>query len=274
MLEKRELERKILGGIDRLVHILIDISCTMGRQKEYLMEQAVQMVRDLSPLLLNLLGGQEEHLEGLLRQLVSQKLPPSLSLVSFGPLQEDLEHILAVAFFKEPDGSESPSILAQEPEATEQLKEQPGEQPEEQVAEEIITGEDTVEDIVEDTAEKSADEPAPISDSLGADSPETDSLETEPITETDPDPLPDLSPLLKRLFPKATILPGCYYRSLFLDYYLPEQKMALCIMQPGRRIVPSLEKILKKEGLNLIKVQTSEINTPLLLAQRLKLKST
>lgn len=233
MLEKRELERKILGGIDRLVHILIDISSAAGRPKAVLMEQAAQMVRDLSPLLLNLLGGQEEHLEGLLRQLVSQKLPPRLALISFGSLQEDLDRILAVAFFKE---SEEPAPLH----------------------------------LTEQEQDTTIQEPMPSEDQEKEEEPEQ--VERQEVEENSPrdESLPDLTPFIKGLFPQATILPGCYYRSVFLDYYLPEEKFALCIMQPGRRIIPSLEKLIKKEGLTLIKVEASEINNPQILTRLLK----
>ncbi len=248
MLDKRELERKILGGIDRLVHILIDISCTAGRPKEMLMEQASQMVRDLSPLLLNLLGGQEEHLEGLLRQLISQKLPPRLALLSFGSLKGDLDRILAMAFFKEsenePEILESQSPAEQDPTPPEE-KQIPADSLNEQVIEQI-------EQVDEQT----------IADSV----PVATTLEEKQASEA----LPDLTPFLQRLFPRATILPGCYYRSIFLDYYLPEEKFALCIMQPGRRIIPSLERLIKNEGLTLIKVKTSELNDPQILTQRLK----
>lgn len=226
MLEKRELERSILGGIDRLVQVLIEISSTTGAQKTILMEQAVQMVRDLSPLLMQLLGGQEEHLEGLLRQLISQKLPPNLALLSFGPFKQDLDQVLASAYFYEP---EIP------------LEEAP-------ISESV-------------TQEISAEEDNSV-------------LELEVATEQEqaetPSPRVILYQILNRLYPQSSILPGCYYRSIFLDYYLPDKKLAFILMQPGCRILPTLEKLINKEGLTLIKVQPSELDNPSLLARRLK----
>lgn len=233
--QKRELEKSILAGIDRLVHVLIDISCADGRQKDNLMEQAIQMVRDVTPHLLVLLGGKEEHLENLLRQLISQKLPPALALNSFGPLKRDLDIILTLAFFRDPE------------EATVTLPEIEPEEPPIEAA--------TMTPVAIEVAQEY--------------------VTVSPQQETIPPPVvtthskQDLAILLKHFFPGTTIYQRYMLRSLQLDYYLPEEKLAVLISYPGVRTIPSLELLLKKEGITLLKLLPSELHHPALLTRKL-----
>jgi len=318
MMQKRELEKAILGNIDRLVHILIDISHAASRRKAALTEQAIQIVRDLTPLLLNLLGGREEHLEGLLRQLILQKLPSGYALFSFGSLKQDLDQILALAFFKDSQASEAVNI-------TEQPSESSAESEQDNFLIPVAEPEPAPDKgpLSEPKADKEAlSEPEPDkdpSDESGADKkpssmPEPENIPkpgfsvkqvagTEPATiiisreaiplDTEPPqepyisssalapdagpelPSPDAAamPLLKilqRFFPTTEIYQGYYYRSLYLDYFLPEQKLAVKVLKPGSRVLPLLERLFKQEGFSLVKIQSSELNNPFSLIQKLK----
>lgn len=240
VLRKREMERNILAGIDRLVHVLIDLSCAQGKEKDELLEQAIQMVRDVTPPLLVLLGGKEEHLENLLRQLITQKLPSGLALDSFGPLKRDLDTILTMAFFRDPEETTQPMP-----------EEVPDEVPDE-VPEEVPANEQ--EPMEEATPETTA-------------IPEQEDTTVSPAVSTKPGH--DLALLLQRIFPAATIHQGYMFRSLCLDYYLPEQSLAILIIYPGVRTIPALEHLLKKVGITLVKLQPSELDHPALFVQKL-----
>lgn len=95
--DDRLMERAILSCVERLVNILIELSHTNEHYKGPLFEKAVKVIEEMKPLLLGLVDGQEKHLEPVLRQLVSQKLPHSVIMSSFGDLQKDLNRILNLA---------------------------------------------------------------------------------------------------------------------------------------------------------------------------------
>jgi len=226
--QKRQLEKNILSGIDRLVQQLIDLSSSQGQQKDQLLEEAVQTIKDIKPLLLILLGGREEHLESLLRQLISQKLPQGLALDSFGPFKRDLDTVLTLAFFAENQLKDEQGLAAESPESA------PENLPETEVAAEA--------------------EAAP---------------EAEPASPGIEQPEQVFAAFLSKLFPSATLHQGYLYRSLYLHYYLPEQKLAFLVLYPEVRMIPTIEKLLQKEGITLIKLQPSDLKQPALLVRKL-----
>lgn len=231
MHQKRQLEKNILSGIDRLVQQLIDLSCSQGRQKDQLLEEAVQTIKDIKPLLLILLGGREEHLESLLRQLISQKLPHGLALDSFGPFKRDLDTVLTMAFFAENQPKDEQGLAAGPPES----------------APENLSG----------TEAAAASEAAPAPEAEPA----------PPVIEQQPEQV--FAAFLSKLFPSATLHQGYLYRSLYLHYYLPEKKLALLVLYPEVRLLPTIERLLQKEGVTLIKLQPSDLKHPALLARKL-----
>lgn len=95
--DDRLIEKAILSRVDRLVNILIELSHTNEHHKGTLLEEAVKVIEEMKPLLLGLVDGQEQHLEPMLRQLISQKLPNGVIMNSFGDLQKDLTRILNLA---------------------------------------------------------------------------------------------------------------------------------------------------------------------------------
>lgn len=245
VLHKRELEKGILAGIDRLVHILIDSSCTEGRRKDILLEQAVQMVRELTPLLLTLLGGKEEHLENLLRQLISQKLPPGCALDSFGHLGNDLDWILASAFFKAPEEASSETV------------------PEETVSKEAVSEKSELENHDSEDTKESA-ESLPNMDLF-----RRESEEVAPGTDYVPKPAFTFASFLRRRFPDALIQEKYLFRCLCVDFYLPDKKLAILLLYPGVRTIPVYDLLLKKEGITLLKLQPEELEQPAGLLQKL-----
>lgn len=231
MHQKRQLEKNILSGIDRLVQQLIDLSSSQGQQKDQLLEEAVQTIKDIKPLLLILLGGREEHLESLLRQLISQKLPQGLALDSFGPFKRDLDTVLTLAFFAENQPKDEQGQAAEPPESA------PDNLPETEAAAEAVA------------ALAPESEPTP------------------PVIEQQPEQL--FAAFLSKLFPSATLHQGYLYRSLYLHYYFPEKKLAFLVLYPEVRMIPTIEKLLQKEGITLIKLQPSDLKQPALLVRKL-----
>lgn len=94
--DDRLLEKIILSRVDRLVNILIELSHTNEDNKKPLLDEAVKVIEEIKPLLLDLVDGKQQHLEPMIRQLVSQKLPHGVIMGSFGDLQKDLNRILSL----------------------------------------------------------------------------------------------------------------------------------------------------------------------------------
>lgn len=93
----RLMEKKILDNINRVVNILIELSCMDGTNKGSHYDEAAGLLKEIHPLLLRLVDGKEELLDSLIKQLVSQKMPHPSILSSFGNLQNDLNNIISMA---------------------------------------------------------------------------------------------------------------------------------------------------------------------------------
>ena len=67
----RLIDKKILAAINRLVHLLIEMSSVSEDQKGPYLQEAVDLIREIRPYLLSLIEGKDILLESLLRQLIS-----------------------------------------------------------------------------------------------------------------------------------------------------------------------------------------------------------
>ncbi len=93
-MRNRDVERQAIFLTERLVETAISISLLDGEARQEQWDKSVKMTKELCDLLSQVLSGQDEHLEPLLRQLVMQKLPDPRIMESFGNFQSDLFTIL------------------------------------------------------------------------------------------------------------------------------------------------------------------------------------
>ncbi len=91
-MNKKELEKNILEKTDKLVDSIINSSDDNDRSIKY--KNAIINVKDLAKLTVKLIEN-EDHLENMLKQLISQKLPDKKILNSFGDFSKDIDYIIA-----------------------------------------------------------------------------------------------------------------------------------------------------------------------------------
>lgn len=90
----REIERRVLFLTDQMIQAALSAGLLEGEAKQQHIDQAVESVAELAGLLMEVLQGKGEHLETLLYQLASQKLPDRRILESFGNFTQDLNSIM------------------------------------------------------------------------------------------------------------------------------------------------------------------------------------
>lgn len=90
----RELEARILKLAEELIQATIAAGLLEGEEKETHSESAARIAEQICILVVELLEGKEEHLEIVLEQLTLQKLPEAHVLESFGNFPQDLRAII------------------------------------------------------------------------------------------------------------------------------------------------------------------------------------
>lgn len=291
----RMIEKTILSNINYLVRLLIDMSGMNQVQKERFLEEAARVVRRTRPYLLSLIDGKEEHLGALIKQLVSQKLPQQSVLDSFGDLQLDLDRVLALALITRPN-TRSSSVNTED-ELPAENKPSGAENPFDSTEPDTFMTEsleDENRDLVEDSVEIPQDSTPEEStysidqtveeykeDYFQEDLFPTNNVfsETEPIQNNDDENIETitinvqenepLESLIRGLFPGLEIVPDYIIRSMKLDYYLPQKKLGFKLLSPQEQIYKYHELLIRKEGINLIKVYPNELNNIRLLVNKL-----
>ncbi|MDX9873122.1 MAG: hypothetical protein RBT41_12015 [Clostridia bacterium] len=290
----RLMEKKILSNINHIVNALIELSYTEKADKEPFYQEAATLLREIHPLLLRLIDGKTELLESLVRQLISQKLPPPSIQTSFGSLQEDLNTVIKKYLAqKEQLSAETESVAAMTEEPALLNEESAEENTEEEAApavkempspeEDLITEEPIAEELIDvpaaETIEKVAEESA--ADIITATEQPLAILppqESAPPEETVIHPptakeksVPDiLQSVIDILYAKEKIIKGYLYRSLQFDYYLPERKIAITAIKPLQRKYLVHELLLKKDGITLLEITPEEAANKSLLYNKLQ----
>lgn len=263
----RLMEKKILDTINSLVQRLIEMSCLDEAEKIGYMHEAAGQIREIRPLLLKLINGQEEHLESLVRQLVFQKLPPPAVLSSFGNLQKDLAQILSI----------SASNLQQNTPAEETTKSEETSSPrfDEKCLE---TGNKTLqEEGNSSTPGKDTSQPekeALLVAPVCAEPESTPDLPLEsplPVPETagfTPAPA-NLQDIINSIYAKEKIIKDYLFRSLHIDYYLPAKKIGIISKTHLLRKYKIHDLLLKKAGISLVEFDPVELGNIHLLSRKL-----
>ncbi len=281
----RVIEKTILANINRLVHLLIEMSAKDSAEKEPYLKEAATLIRELRPLLLHLVEGKEEHLEPLIRQLVMQKLPHHRILGSFGNLQKDLSDILSYSLG--PENIEHINPPVETFEEVSNADQDPAEENSEDYPQELC--EEGLEDITnEENTESPPETPVPAEpvseddlsppdeqaqQTLYRDSitpPDEWAPEDSPLEEdlSDQHP-PTLENLVMKIFAGENIIKDYVWRSLIVDYFLPEKKIAIICTKSNYRQHKLYEVLLKKDQIKIIKIQPEDLNNIRLLTRKL-----
>lgn len=281
----RIIEKTILANINRLVQLLIEMSAKNSTEKEPYFQEAICLIRELKPLLLHLVEGREEHLEPLIKQLVLQKLPHHRVFGSFGNLQKDLNDILSSSL--EPvnmRNEDAPVDTNEIPAASQEYIEQY-----ENTSEENNDHEDKEDSFTscQDDSSIPSDpvlEEESFSDSEEQENPcncwesiDTSTRDDEWAQEELPhevhfsneETLPTLENIIMKIFDGENILKDYVWRSLSIDYYLPEKKIAIICIKPNYRMHKLYEVFLKKEQIKAILIYPEDLNNIRLLTRKL-----
>ncbi|MGI6552951.1 MAG: hypothetical protein ACOX37_07990 [Bacillota bacterium] len=245
--ENHELEQQILQLTDLLIEATITYSILEGSAREAQMEEAGATVSKIAHLLIQYLGGHEEHLPELLRQLTRQKLPDESVLESFEGFNANLDQIIdyGLRLFQEKALLEYTDW--QEPTEKEETKEEinhlPDTFPESSGKKEVEAH------IAEDSVLSTGDTAAPgitnleqeykqIDQDLAVSSPnlitqeEMDNqehlVEEENALQQEEMAKPDyLEMALRRLFPGKEIVRDYILKDHKLSYFIPELSLAV-----------------------------------------------
>lgn len=95
------LEKTIINKIEKVVNTIIELSAELDtiKQKD-LRDKSVQELKETIPLMLYILNGNTNHLEAMIRQIISQKLPNKDIISSFGALHNEISYIIKQAIEK------------------------------------------------------------------------------------------------------------------------------------------------------------------------------
>lgn len=298
-------EKTILSNINRLVHLLIELSHRKGDAKTPYINEAVRIINSIRPLLLNLTDGKEEHLEPLIRQLVSQKLPPVWS--SFGDLHNDLNNILAKALqsHKEENLTSDDNAIINEEECTTTSEKEDSQETTEQTIEEensqetvddhmmvdnamndVITSEEDSQEIVqevgfheqveqiEEVEQTEQVEQIEQSEEIIADTCPQDiaeeNIQMDKAQEEHNDPFETLGNIIKNVYDEEKIIKDYRFRNIIFNYYLPDKNIGVQIVDDEKPIKQTQKYLLQKQNIKLIQVCPHDLNNMYQLIKKLR----
>lgn len=231
--EDRIKEKMILEHIDRFVRLLIELSTVSADKRDQFVNEAVGVIRAIHPALLSLIGDRPEHLEPLLRQLVSQKLPPPSILHHFGALQNILDTVITTALT--PAEAEYAMEIDEDPKTDK------------------VSVMDKV--MISDQKTDHTDKNAEIKNDI-----EINKKQNQQ---------PALEALLTSICPKEQICKNYFFRSVLFDYYLPAVKKGV-LFWPAEKSLPKFyESLLQKEGISILKIAPLETTNLHALSRKL-----
>ncbi len=257
-IEDRIREKIILSGIDRIVATLIELSIAKGVNRTYLLDRAIMEVKEIRPLLLTLIEAREDRLEPLIRQLISQKLPPRPLLLSFGNLQKNLDMILNAALSKtDPPPQDLPQPPAPEPAIKEVPEATAGVSPQ-------------VNPVI---AQEPAAAPEALPESPPSPLPDTPEALQEDMESQGKKQIPSvflLEELLRALGKGKIFLKDYAYRSLLFEFYFPDNKLGLYLVSPAKADLKKYEALLRKEGLKFLEIFPDELDNYRQLSRKIQ----
>jgi hypothetical protein len=229
-------DQTILKNIDLLIYFIIKLAYAKYEEQEKYLENIEELLANTSPLLLQLTDGKQELLEPMYKQLLSQKIPHDELINNFAGIKMALDKVFTVlAMQTKITAGSSADICAG---CSADFHSAP------------VTKLDS-------TVELPIYEPAKT----------TPASRTEINTPAKNDPLPPeviLEKLLQTIYPQEKIIRNHYLHNIKLDYYLPEQKIAILLVSLPHRTPTGLKMLSHKAGLKLIEISQDDFyNLPL-----------
>jgi len=241
--EQASRDQAILKNIDLLQYLIIKLAHAKYEEEKIYLEKIAELLAHTSPLLLELTDGKQELLEPMYKQLLSQKMPHDELINNFAGIKMALDKVFTLlALSPGPSsGEEMPAGTGQ----TAGADEPPA----------PVTNLDSAVQLPDE-------EPPRAVPSAGTEinpSYENDPLQAEVILEK----------LLKTIYPQEKIIRDHYLHHLKLDYYLPEQKIAILLVSLPHRTPTGLKMLSHKAGLKLIELSREDFHNPPLLWEKL-----
>lgn len=252
-------DQTILKNIDLLIYFIIKLAYAKYEEQEKYLENIEELLANTSPLLLQLTDGKQELLEPMYKQLLSQKIPHDELINNFAGIKMALDKVFTLLALqtkisagcsadKEKNVSESSSAKRSSSD-------------EEILACTLPLAEADFQSApvtkLDSAVELPIDEPAKT----------TPASRTEINTPAKNDPLPPeviLEKLLQTIYPQEKIIRNHYLHNIKLDYYLPEQKIAILLVSLPHRTPTGLKMLSHKAGLKLIEISQDDFyNLPL-----------
>ncbi|KKM09177.1 hypothetical protein SY88_20125 [Clostridiales bacterium PH28_bin88] len=250
---------------DQMIQAALSAGLLEGEAKQQHIDQAVESVAELAGLLMEVLQGKGEHLETLLYQLASQKLPDRRILESFGNFTQDLNSIMyeGLRLYRRrqvepkdmlPQGLQveqtAPMWIPTEPDTIntaipesglyQDRSEQVGKQAEEIVVQKEFSGDVEEIPVAKDRGDDHGDFVAPEKTGYAwRRSPEED--QGDAVLRT-----------LHNLYPGEEVVKGYLFHGTFLDYFLPGVKLGIGLHARGAyRQHARLDYYCAKEGVDI-----------------------
>lgn len=281
MNERRESKEKIIYLVDKLIETAMSLSL-WEHEEPVPLEQGVSIVYELIETLIPELTGNEQYLLQVIQQLVTQKLPEQQILNSFGNFSDMLYELIERGVNEyELKNPVQEAVVAEElPEEEVVLEEEvvPVESPPpalEAVGEDVEAAEFGEEEpglIEGEGAPEALEAPETVSDIIPAGEPEM-SPKLEPEHELkEMELLPDNPFLLalSMIYPRSEILTDYLLNKTTLQYYLPEEQLAIEVCGAGEPRQLKKEHNCESKGIKLIYLEPEEFINPRRLARTLR----
>ncbi len=219
-------ENKIITNVNQVVRILVSASNTCGNRLDEDIDNAVTLLKEIKPYLLQLIDGKEYLMESLLKQLISQQLPHPYLLNSFGELQNSINKVITLTV-KEPS------------EETQNKLETLG------------------------ISEESAELRPVVSEAI-------DTSDIAPTKEQTKPFAMNFNDAVMSAYPNEKVIKNYEYRSLVIDYYLPDKKTAFILPHNAHRLPKLYRRLLQKDNINVVEISQSELDNPYFLFRILR----
>lgn len=263
------IESQVLSLVDGFIDTMIELKNSDPGEEQALYESAEEQLLALADKALLLLGGQEEYLEAMLNQLISQKLPHGAVMNSFGNFKQELDEVVSRSMdvyrekkgsgenvsFRENDfaGNADEVNVVEEPDVNIQEAEKPegeilsevdmvsegepvtnGSEVEEEAALEESGEQGSVNDIPVEGSDDSAEEECSVKDELGF--------------------------LVNMVFPGEEVIPGMEFSDMVFDFFIPKYSLAFFDVRDGEVSLSNLgELALTRAGISVICLDPSKV---------------
>lgn len=284
------MEDQIISLVDDFIDTMIEIHNLGPEQEQGLYEIAEKQLLELTDKALFLLGGREEYLEAMLKQLISQKLPQGAVMDCFGNFNESLDEIIAnvIEVYHGMQSTAFPSTDQEvlEEEEVEESEEEPldefsekeeieieetdtlvGSEEENKEEFEVESEESDVEgdlvQVTEEDIEEDSESEVVLEDPHEGESPKEQLGE-----EISDDPM---GILIEMAFSGEEIIQRYEIADMVFDYFLPQHSLAFLRAREEKESISHIGALaLRKAGISVVRVNPENIYNSKAFKRKLK----